>query len=232
MPSVRVPAVLVSSDEAPASPGGVFGSPNVHSSAASTKHRFTSVAAWALCTRNGMTLAPEPPDPDRLRIAEEFGGTPVSIDGGNPAEQILDATGGMGADCGVEAVGYQAHHPSGQERPELVMDWLVQSVRTTGRLGVIGVYMPQDPGAATDEAKEGRIGFDFGRLFQKGQSLGTGQCPVKRYNERLRNLIIVGRATPSRIVSHELPLTEAPGAYDKFDKRKDGYIKVILHPAA
>jgi threonine dehydrogenase-like Zn-dependent dehydrogenase len=156
----------------------------------------------------------------------------VSIDGGDPAEQIVDATGGMGADCGVEAVGYQAHDPAGDEHPELVMDWLVKSVRTTGRLGVIGVYMPQDPGAATEEAKDGRIAFDFGRLFQKGQSLGTGQCPVKRYNEQLRDLIIAGRATPSKIVSHELPLTEAPGAYDKFDKREAGYTKVILHPAA
>ena len=169
--------------------------------------------------------------PDRLGIAEEFGGTPVNIADGNPAEQVLEATRGAGADCGVEAVGYQAHEPSGQERPELVMDWLVQSVRPTGRLGVVGVYMPQDPGAATQEAKDGRIAFDYGRLFQKGQALGTGQCPVKRYNEHLRDLIIAGRATPSKIVSHELPLTEAPSAYDKFDKRVDGYTKVVLHPA-
>ena len=92
--------------------------------------------------------------------------------------------------------------------------------------------MPQDPGAATEGAKDGRIGFDYGRLFQKGLSLGTGQCPVKRYNEKLRDEIIAGRATPSAIVSHELPLTEAPAAYDKFDKRVDGYTKVLLHPAA
>jgi glutathione-independent formaldehyde dehydrogenase len=169
---------------------------------------------------------------DRLRIAGEFGGIPVDMSDGNPAEKVLEETDGIGADCGVDAVGYQAHEPSGQERPELVMDWLVRSVRTTGRLGVIGVYMPQDPGAATEEAKEGRIAFDFGRLFQKGQSLGTGQCPVKRFNEQLRDLIIAGRATPSKIVSHELPLTEAPGAYEKFDKRVDGYTKVLLHPAA
>jgi glutathione-independent formaldehyde dehydrogenase len=83
---------------------------------------------------------------DRLRIAGEFGGIPVGIDGGDPAEQIIEATGGLGADCGVDAVGYQAHEPSGQEHPEMVMGWLVQSVRTTGRLGVVGVYMPQDPG--------------------------------------------------------------------------------------
>lgn len=169
---------------------------------------------------------------DRLSIAEKFGAIPVSIAAGDPAEQVLDSTRGAGADCGVEAVGYQAHEPSGQERPELVLDWLVRSVRPTGRLGVIGVYLPQDPGAATRSAQDGRIGFDFGRLFQKGQALGTGQCPVKRYNEKLRDLIIAGRATPSAIVSHELPLAEAPAAYAKFDKRVDGCTKVILHPAA
>jgi glutathione-independent formaldehyde dehydrogenase len=32
-------------------------------------------------------------------------------------------------------------------------------------------------------------------------------------------------------VSHELPLTEAPGAYEKFDQRVDGFTKVLLHPA-
>jgi len=168
---------------------------------------------------------------DRLRLAQRFGAIPVSVADGDPAEQILDATDGLGTDCGVEAVGYQAHEPHGGERPEIVMDWLVRSVRATGRLGVVGVYMPQDPGAATEGAKDGRIGFDFGRLFQKGLSLGTGQCPVKRFNEHLRDLIIAGRAKPSTIVSHELPLTEAPAAYEKFDRRTDGYTKVLLHPA-
>jgi len=92
--------------------------------------------------------------------------------------------------------------------------------------------MPRDPGAATDQAKDGRIGLDLGRLFRKALSLGTGQCPVKRYNERPRDLIVAGRATPSVIVSHELPPAAAPDAYEQFDKRADGYTKVILHPAA
>ncbi|HUN35550.1 MAG TPA: glutathione-independent formaldehyde dehydrogenase [Trebonia sp.] len=168
---------------------------------------------------------------DRLDIARGFGAEPVSIGDGDPADQILDATGGAGADCGVEAVGYQAHDPSGDEHPELALDWLVRSIRATGRLGVVGVYLPQDPGAATEQARAGRIGFDFGRLFQKGLSLATGQCPVKQYNEQLRDLIIAGRAMPSKIVSHELPLAEAPAAYDRFDKRTGGYTKVLLHPA-
>lgn len=132
----------------------------------------------------------------------------------------------------VEAVGYQAHDPSGDEHPELVLDNLVKVVRTTGAIGVIGVYMPQDPGAATEGAKQGRIGWDYGTFFTKGQRMGTGQAPVKRYNRELRDLIIAGRAKPGWIGSHELPLEQAPEAYDKFDRRLDGWTKVLLHPAA
>ena len=169
---------------------------------------------------------------DRLVLAERFETTPVDILAGDPVEHILDATGGLGVDCGIEAVGYQAHDPDGNEHPEMVMDWLVGCVRSTGGIGVVGVYMPQDPGAADEGAKEGRIGFDFGKLFQKGHRMGTGQCPVKRYNEHLRDLIMAGRAHPSLLVSHELPLDQAPEAYQKFDQRTGGYTKVILHPAA
>lgn len=169
---------------------------------------------------------------DRLALGEQFGAIPVNIADGDPARRIIDETDGLGADRGIEAVGYQAHDSSGQERPPLVIDWLVESVRATGGIGVVGVYMPTDPGAATDSAKQGRIGFDFGKLFQKGHQVGTGQCPVKRYNTRLRDLIIAGRAEPSRIISHELPLIAAPEAYDAFDKRVEGYTKVVLHPAA
>jgi glutathione-independent formaldehyde dehydrogenase len=169
---------------------------------------------------------------DRLALARKFGATPVNVAEGSAAEQILDATGGAGADCGIEAVGYQAHDRQGQEHPEMVMDSLVASVRTTGALGVVGVYVPQDPKAVSEDARQGRIGFDFGTLFQKGQRLGTGQCPVKRYNELLRDLIIAGQARPSTLVSHEVSLDEAPDAYQKFDQRIDGYTKVLLHPRA
>jgi glutathione-independent formaldehyde dehydrogenase len=55
---------------------------------------------------------------------------------------------------------------------------------------------------------------------------------VKRYNRPLRDLIAGGKANPSRIVSHELSLDEAPDAYEHFDKRDDGWTKVVLHPDA
>jgi glutathione-independent formaldehyde dehydrogenase len=168
--------------------------------------------------------------PDRLALAERFDAAPVDITDGDPVEQIMVATDGLGVDCGIEAVGYQAHDPDGDEHPEMVMDWLIQCVRSTGGIGVVGVYVPHDPGAADEDAKEGRIGFDFGKLFQKGLRVGTGQCPVKRYNANLRDLIISGRARPSLLVSHELSLEQAPAAYENFDKRTGGYTKVILHP--
>ena len=167
---------------------------------------------------------------DRLSLADKIGAIPVDFSAGDPVEQIMDATQGRGTDCGVEAVGYQAHDPSGDEHPELVLDNLVQVVRSTGGIGVIGVYVPEDPGAATDQAKQGRIPFEYGTFFSKGQHMGTGQAPVMRYNRQLRDLIVAGRAHPSFLVSHELGLDEAADAYAHFDARDDGWTKVLLHP--
>lgn len=92
----------------------------------------------------------------------------------------------------------------------MVMDSLVEVVRAGGRLGVVGVYVPQDPAASSTEAKDGRIGFNWGAAFGKGLSIGTGQCPVKRYNRELRDLIIRGLADPSKIVSTSSHSTRHP----------------------
>lgn len=167
---------------------------------------------------------------DRLRLAEQIGATAIDFTTGDPVEQITEATNGTGADCGVEAVGYQAHDHSGEEHPELTLDNLVKSVKFTGGIGVIGIYLPQDPGAKDEQDRQGRIGFDFGSLWMRGQRIGTGQAPVKSYNRQLRDLIVAGRATPSWIVSHELPLDQAPEGYRNFDKRVDGWTKVLLKP--
>jgi glutathione-independent formaldehyde dehydrogenase len=169
---------------------------------------------------------------DRLKLAESIGATPVDVREGSPIEQILDATSGTGADCGVEAVGWQAHDPSGSEHPGLVLDNLVESVKVHGGIGVVGVYVPEDPDAPNKLAKDGRIPFEYGQFFTKGQRMGTGQAPVKRYNAELRDLITAGRANPGFLVSHELGLDEAPDAYAKFDAREDGWTKVLLHPHA
>lgn len=167
---------------------------------------------------------------DRLKLAADFGATPVDLNSGDAAEQIREATDGEGVDRGVEAVGWQAHDVSGEEHPEMTIDTLIDVVKVHGGIGVVGVYVPQDPGGPTELARQGRVAWDFGTFFTKGQHMGTGQAPVKRYNRQLLDLILSGRATPGTIVSHEVTLTDAPDAYRHFDERADGWTKVLLKP--
>jgi glutathione-independent formaldehyde dehydrogenase len=170
--------------------------------------------------------------PDRLALAEEMGATAIDTKNGGIGDQIRELTKGLGADCGAECIGYQCHNNAGREVPNLVMNDLVDAVKATGTLGVVGVFVPKDPGAADKLAKKGEIAFDLGKFWFKGQKMGTGQCNVKAYNRRLRDLIHHDRAQPSMIVSHELALEDAPEAYKHFDDRDRGWTKVVLHPNA
>ncbi|KAJ7895151.1 hypothetical protein B0H14DRAFT_2681436 [Mycena olivaceomarginata] len=132
---------------------------------------------------------------------------------------------------GGSSVGYQATTGDGKtEQPNAVIEALIAVVRPTGGLGIPGLYVPSDPGAPDAASAKGYISFPFGKLFEKGLTVGTGQCNVKAYNRYLRDLIIAGRAKPSFVVSHNVSLDDAADAYVKFDKRIDGYTKVLLHP--
>jgi threonine dehydrogenase-like Zn-dependent dehydrogenase len=168
--------------------------------------------------------------PDRLKLVERVGATPIDDSAGDAVQQILDLTNGEGADKGVEAVGYQAHDHAGHEEPGITINSLIQAVRPTGRIGVVGVFVPEDPNASTDLAKQGEFAMGFGTFFFKGQAIATGQANVKQYNRQLRNLIHRDKLHPGIIVSHELSLDEAPDAYQHFDDREDGWTKVLLHP--
>ncbi|HEY3856737.1 MAG TPA: glutathione-independent formaldehyde dehydrogenase [Verrucomicrobiae bacterium] len=167
---------------------------------------------------------------DRLRLAEQIGAIAIDDSDGSHVDKILELTGGEGADRGCECVGYQCHDPAGHEVPNMTMNDLVKSVRPTGAIGIVGVFVPEDPKGADKLAKKGQIAFDIGEFFEKGLHMGSGQANVKAYNRYLANLIQSGRAKPSWIVSHELALEEAPEAYKQFDCRNDGWTKVILHP--
>ncbi len=109
----------------------------------------------------------------------------------------MDGTDGFGADCGVEAVGFQAHDPAGQEHPEMVLDNLVKVVRATGHIGVVGCMCRRIPMRPL-------------RRRSRDGSRSTTDWPSTRASASLE---------------------EAVDAYDKFDKRIDGYTKVLLHPA-
>jgi threonine dehydrogenase-like Zn-dependent dehydrogenase len=168
--------------------------------------------------------------PDRLDLVSKIGAVPIDNSTADPVEQVLDQTGGEGADKGCECVGWQAHDPGGTEHPEMTLNALIAAVRATGAIGTVGVWVPQDPHAPDKMSKRGRIAFDMGTFFQKGLRMGTGQANVKAYNRQLRDLIAADKTHPSLIVSHELSLDDAPDAYRHFDNRDPGWTKVLLHP--
>ena len=188
------------------------------------------MAALSATTKGAAKVMVVDRHPDRLRLAGQIGAIAIDDSKGSPVDQVKEHTSGLGADRGCECVGYQAHDPQGHEDNSVTLNELIQSVRFTGGIGTVGVYVPQDPGAPDDLAKQGMALFDFGGFWFKGQHMGTGQCPVKRYNRHLRNLIAQDKVKPSWIVSHDLPLSQAPEAYKHFDAREEGWTKVVLHP--
>lgn len=154
-------------------------------------------------------------------------GNPAIIGSWLPGEEKM-----KGVMCGIDAVGYQArdrNDPS-KEKSTQVLDDLIRLINPTGHLGVIGVYMANDPGGTDEHAKKGEYMLPFGQLWEKGMSVGTGQTPVKAIHEMLRDMIIGGQAKPSFIVSHRISFDEVPGAYREFDQRVNGYTKVIIKP--
>jgi glutathione-independent formaldehyde dehydrogenase len=182
--------------------------------------------------------------PERLQKAEELGAIPVDFSAGDPVEQIFKLRKSnkakqqslrpgeeknKGADCVIDAVGYQVRddEDASREKATQVLDNAVRVVNATGNIGLIGVYLAPDPGAKGD-AKKGIYPFPIADVFDKSLSIGSGQAPVKRYNEYLHDLIVNGRATPGKIVSHHIDIDDAPAAYNKFDKRIDGYTKVLI----
>lgn len=183
--------------------------------------------------------------PERLAKVKELGATPINARDGDPVEQIFALraqTPGLrgrlrpgedklrGVECVIDAVGYQARDDKNytREKPTQVLDNMVRLVNPAGHIGIVGVYMAPDPGGETDLAKQGVFALPMAELFDKAVTVGMGQCPVKLYNEYLRDLIITGRAKPSKIVSHRIRIDQAPEAYKKFDERIEGYTKVLI----
>ena len=167
---------------------------------------------------------------DRLALAEKMGAIPIDFSKAPAVDQVLELTKGLGADKGCECVGYQCCDKHGTEHSNITMNELVMSVKATGSIGVVGVFIPKDPKSKETLQQEGHMAFDFGNFWMKGQTIATGQANVKTYNRQLSTLISAGKAVPSQIVSHELSLDDAPDAYKHFDKRDDGWTKIILKP--
>lgn len=182
---------------------------------------------------------------ERLAKAEELGATAIDFSEGDPVEQIFKLRKKnrgiqeglrpgeekmQGVDCAIDAVGYQARSNSNpkEENATQVLENCLKVVNATGSVGLIGVYIAPDPGAKDKDSKKGIYPFPIADFFDKGITMGSGQAPVKKYNEYLRDLIVNGKAKPSKIVSHRIRIDDAPEAYKKFDQRIEGYTKVLI----
>lgn len=140
-----------------------------------------------------------------------------------------------GVDCGIDAIGFQAYDWTDQadphrENPAIVIHALARLVRPTGRLGIIGVFLPHDAKPNDPLEAQGDVVVPWPELFRKDVAIGMGRDHDKRYMAQLRDLIIAGHAKPSVVVTQRLPLTGAPKAFARFDRREDGYIKIVLDP--
>jgi glutathione-independent formaldehyde dehydrogenase len=186
--------------------------------------------------------------PARLEKAGEIGAVPIDFGQGDPVEQILErrgrarAAGGAawrdeeamsGVDCGIDAIGFQASAfaDPGREDPAAVIHALARLVNPTARLGIAGVFVPHDARPSGELEARGDLAIPWGELFRKDVTIGMGRDHDERYNVHLRDLIVAGRVNPGVLVSHRLPLANAPEAFRRFDRREDGFIKVVLDPA-
>src|SRR6266536_4680778 len=108
---------------------------------------------------------------------------------------------------------------SQQEQPATVLNSLMTLTRSAGKLGIPGLYVTGDPGAATEDAKVGTLGSRIGLGWAKAQSVTTGQCPVMRYNRQLMMAILNDKVQIARNVNATvIPLDQAPQGYEDFDK--------------
>lgn len=182
---------------------------------------------------------------ERLEKAGELGAVPINFLRGDPVEQIRAQQAKWrsgpafrgesplgGISCAIDAIGFQARSKEdyGVEDPRWVIEARADLVNPAGRVAIIGVWPEQDPDGVLPSLKEGRLMIPWSRLFNKNVRIAMGRDDDKRWNRKLRDMILTGAARPSRIVSHRLALEQAPDAFARFDARADGYIKVILRP--
>ena len=184
--------------------------------------------------------------PERLEKAGELGSIPINFLRGDPVEQIREQQSNWhsgsafrqenplsGVTCAIDAIGFQARSMTdyAKEDPMCVIDAIANLINPAGRVAIVGVWPATDPNGVVASLKEGKLTVPWGKLFNKNVSIRMGRDDDRLWNSKLRNMIINGAAKPSSIVSHRLTLDEAPGAFEKFDERRDAYIKVVLKPS-
>jgi glutathione-independent formaldehyde dehydrogenase len=158
----------------------------------------------------------------RLAQARSFGCETVDLtQSGTLAEKIEQIVGEPEVDAAVDAVGFEArgHGKGAAEAPATVLNDIMSIARVGAGLGIPGLYVTGDPGAMDEDAKIGQLGVRLGLGWAKSHRFTTGQCPVKRYNRQLMNLILSDKAQIAKAVNATvLSLQDAPRGYSDFDQ--------------
>lgn len=141
----------------------------------------------------------------RLEMAQEFGAIPVNATQSHPVEAIQAATGGLGADSSIEAVGSKAS-----------VDTAIRAVRGGGTISMVGV-----PAEYSGD-------FPYYPMWEKSLTFRSGICNVLPNMRPLLDLIAAGRLKPESIISHRMKLDQAAEAYRMFDAREA--TKIVLKP--
>ncbi|NED96110.1 formaldehyde dehydrogenase, glutathione-independent [Phytoactinopolyspora alkaliphila] len=169
---------------------------------------------------------------DRLAQARSFGCETIDVSQGSPTEQIEQILGEPEVDCAIDAVGFEArgHGSDSQtEHPATVLNATMDVTRAGGAVGIPGLYVTGDPGAADEAAKEGSLSVRLGLGWAKSLSFTTGQCPVMRYNRQLMMAILHDRVQIAKNVNATVvPLDQAADGYAEFDR--GAARKYILDP--
>ena len=161
---------------------------------------------------------------DRLKLVKSARYEVVDLSKDTPlADQIEAILGVRTVDCGVDAVGFEAHGhgpASTEDVPEAVLNDLLNVVRAGGGIGIPGVYVGNDPGAPNAAAKQGTLALDFGPAWIKSLTIKTGMAPIMNYNRQLMMAILGGRLDHLREVmaTEVVTLDQAVDAYRTFDE--------------
>jgi len=169
---------------------------------------------------------------DRLQQAASFGCETIDVSKGDPRDQIEQILGVPEVDCGVDAVGFEARghgDEAGTEHPATVLNSMMDVTRAGGALGIPGLYVTGDPGAADDAAKEGSLSIRIGLGWAKSHSFTTGQCPVMKYHRGLMMAILHDRVQIAKAVNATpISIDDAPRGYQEFDEGASR--KYVLDP--
>ncbi len=161
--------------------------------------------------------------PERLEQARSFGCETVDVSiEASVADQIDQILGVPEVDSAVDCVGFEARGTGAQaseEVPAQVLNNVMQVVRAGGDIGIPGLYVTEDPGAASEAAKLGNLSIRIGLGWAKSCRFTTGQCPVMSYNRPLMQAILFDKVQIAKAVNVTMiGLDDAPQGYQDFDK--------------